>query len=150
VSASAADQSLGVYWFDNKDYVKLYGQVDPQAQIVSVNAAMAGSYQIRTVARSDSFAFDLSGISNKAITPNGDGLNDTVVFTFQNPQDSAVGGKIFDMKGAFVADMSPASAVTSGLQWDGKSSGRVVPRGVYIYEIKAEGKTFTGTVVVIR
>ena len=36
------------------------------------------------------------------------------------------------------------------LQWDGKANGRAVDSGVYIYQIRAEGKGFNGTVVVVR
>jgi gliding motility-associated-like protein len=86
---------------------------------------------------------------NKFITPNGDGLNDAVVFNFDNPKLSSFQGKIYDIRGAFVADMLPGP-VNDSLLWDAKAGGHVVPRGVYMYQIQAEGKTFTGTVVVIR
>mgnify|MGYP001579377772 FL=1 len=95
--------------------------------------------------------FDLAGVSNKVITPNGDGLNDTVIFTFDNPKQSQATGKIFDIRGALVADMSAGPLGGGGsLKWDGKAGGTTVSRGVYIYQIEAEDKTFNGTVLVIR
>jgi hypothetical protein len=149
VPASEADRKLGAYWHNGREFVKLYGRVDPADQTVRVKTAMAGTYQIRSVLRNSGFNFDISNMSNKAITPNGDGLNDTVVFVFDNPKDSGYEGKIFDVRGAFVADLRPGP-VADSLLWDGKSGGRVVSGGVYIYQIRAEGRVFNGTVVVIR
>ncbi|MBI4422271.1 MAG: hypothetical protein HY554_01000, partial [Elusimicrobia bacterium] len=60
-----------------------------------------------------------------------------------------VEGKIYDTRGAFVADMK-AGAQPDTLTWDGRMNGRVVTGGVYLYEIRSEGKTFNGTVVVAR
>ncbi|MFH1723900.1 MAG: gliding motility-associated C-terminal domain-containing protein, partial [Elusimicrobiota bacterium] len=108
-----------------------------------------GRYQLRAVERVGAFTFDTAGVSNRLITPNGDGLNDSVVFTFDNPRDSAVSGKIFDLKGARVADMFPGP-VADSLEWDARGGGQVVPGGVYIYQIEAEDSVSNGTVVVIR
>ena len=114
---------------------------------------MTGQYQIRAVYRDAGVYFDKSGLSNRVITPNGDGLNDTATFTFDNPRDSAFSGKIYDMSGAFVADMvsgASTGGTTSSLQWDGKAGGRPVAGGAYVYQVKSEGKTFNGTLLVIR
>ncbi len=46
--------------------------------------------------------------------------------------------------------MRAGSQMADTLTWDGKAGGRTVPRGVYIYQIKAEDKTFNGTIVVVR
>lgn len=151
VGAAEAPTLLSAYYAGANDTAaKLFGRVDPLEQTVHVDSALLGTYQIRTVLRDQAFSFDLSGVSNKAITPNGDGLNDTVVFTFDNPKDSLFSGRIFDIRGALIAEMKPGPLAGASLMWDGRSGGVVVPRGVYIYQIKAEGKTFNGTVVVIR
>lgn len=150
VVASAAEENLAAYWLDGSDYVKLFGKPNANEQVVGLQSAMLGNYQIRSVLRAKSFAFDIAAISNKVLTPNGDGLNDTVVFTFDNPMDSSFYGKLFDMRGAFVADMRPGPLAGGSLLWDGKSGGQTVPRGVYIYQIKAESKTFNGTVMVMK
>ncbi|MEK7744721.1 MAG: hypothetical protein AAB578_10080 [Elusimicrobiota bacterium] len=153
VPAAQAEKSLGLYWDNGTKYVKLYGKVDPTAQTVSVQGAMPGSYQIRSLVREQGFSFDLSTLSNKAITPNGDGLNDAAVLWGDNPKDSAYSGKIFDLSGAKVADMAqgPLSGTgTWSLSWDGKAGGRAVDGGVYVYQIRAEDKIFNGTLLVIR
>lgn len=148
-AAANAPDALGMYWHDGADYVRLYGNVATQDQTVSVRSGMLGDYQIRGVQRSAGFNLDLSGVSNRALTPNGDGLNDTVVFTFDNPRDSAFSGRILDMRGGLVSELR-RGPVDNSLLWDGRSAGRVVPRGVYLYRIQGEGRTFSGTVVVIR
>jgi len=114
-----------------------------------LEAKYFGQYQLRAVERAGAFSFDTSGISNRFITPNGDGRNDSVVFTFENQRDSEVKGRIFDMKGALVADMGPGP-VANSLIWDAKSGGSPVAGGVYIYQIQGEGKTHNGTIIVIK
>lgn len=150
VPAEDAAGALGVYWFNGSEYVKVFGSVNPADQTVTVRSALPGSYQIRSLVRTGGVSFDVKQMSNKVITPNGDGLNDYVTFTLDNPRDSAYSGKIYDLTGAFVADMRPGRQVADTLEWDGRAGGAAVPRGVYVYQIKAEGKTFNGTIVVIR
>lgn len=149
LSASDASGNLGMYWYTGAKWVKLYGEVDAAANTVSVNSPMAGKYQIRQLLRAESFSFDLSDVSNKVITPNNDGLNDVVLYRFENPRDSAFSGQIFDMTGSFVADMA-VGPVANSLKWTGKANGRAVDSGVYIYKIQGEDKAFTGTIVVIE
>ena len=149
INASDALNNLGAYWFNNKDYVKMFGDVDTLNQTVKVDSEMTGIYQIRTLVRNTGINLDLSGTFNKAITPNGDGLNDVTVFMLDNPKDSAFSGKIYDMHGSVISDMGPGPTSNS-LQWDGKSNGLIVPRGVYVYRIEGEGRTFSGTVMIIR
>jgi len=150
IAAADAEKNLGMYWNNGQKYVKLYGDIDPAAQTVSVKTSMTGSYQIRSLYRESGVAFDISNLTNKMITPNGDGLNDAAVFTFDNPKDSGYSGKIFDAEGAFVTDMAEGPVSGKSLKWDGKANGRTVPGGVYAYRITAEGKVLTGTLVVVK
>lgn len=149
ITASEAAQRLGLYWNNGEKYVKLYGNVDTITRLISVNTSMTGSYQIRALYRDAGVHFDVSGLTNRAITPNGDGLNDAAVFTFDNPRDSTFSGKIYSLSGSFMADMTPGP-VANSLKWDGKAGGRPVSSGAYVYQINAEGKTFNGTLLVIR
>lgn len=96
------------------------------------------------------FSFDpKSGLSNRFLTPNGDGKNDTVVFSYSNPRDAAVSGRVVDLKGANVAELSAGTAADT-LVWDGKAGGQAVPGGVYIFIIQGETLVYTGTLVVVR
>ncbi|OGR89341.1 MAG: hypothetical protein A3J74_11135 [Elusimicrobia bacterium RIFCSPHIGHO2_02_FULL_57_9] len=91
-----------------------------------------------------------TGVSNRLITPNGDGKNDTAAFALDNPQFSEVTGKIYDLKGGLVASMTHDSGPPEALIWDGKSGSTAVPGGVYIYVIEGEGKIHRGTVAVVK
>ncbi len=146
-AAGASD--LGMYWHNGAKFVKLFGKVDTLAQTVTVDTTRPGAYQIRALERTHAFHFDSSQLTNKAITPNGDGNNDTAVFIYDNPADSLVSGEIYDLRGGYVSAMV-AGPIRNSLQWDGKASGNTVPGGIYVYVIKAEDKKHTGTLVVVR
>jgi gliding motility-associated-like protein len=148
-TAAAAPEQLSVFWNNGTKWVQLYGVLDSLEQTVTVEAKYLGKYQLRAVERVGGFNFDTANLSNRMLTPNGDGKNDAVVFTFDNPRASEVKGRIFDLKGAEVATMVPGP-VSNSLMWDGKAGGNVVPGGVYIYQLESEEKTFNGTVVVIK
>lgn len=110
-----------------------------------------GEGEVRGMApRPLAFSFDASGVSNRLITPNGDGLNDAAVLSFSNPRDSSVRGRIYDLRGSFVSDMTAGPTPSLTLQWDGKGSGGAVASGIYVYVLEAEEKVFTGTLVVVR
>ena len=98
------------------------------------------------------------------MTPNGDQANNTAIFCFDNPYDSGVSGTIYSLLGSHVADMSAQQTAAPGLTgcqtgvlgqayyvtWDGRANGVVVRSGVYIYQVRAEGLSFTGTLLVVR
>ena len=87
---------------------------------------------------------------SKIFTPNGDGINDTVNISYENPIGIRVTGKIFDLNGRFTANMAEGS-MENTLKWDGKDSdGSHAPKGIYIYQLDVEGKVVNGTVVVAR
>ena len=97
--------------------------------------------------------FSIQSISpDKVFTPAAS-ANNTIEFIFNNPDNASVEGKIFDTRGAHVADMTAGTAPGS-LLWDGKESGGSIVRGgVYIYQVEASGAAaaiITGTVVAAR
>ncbi|MBI3298549.1 MAG: hypothetical protein HYZ75_10325 [Elusimicrobia bacterium] len=113
--------------------------------------------------------FTFRGYINRFITPNADQKNDLAILCADNPKDFAVRGKIFDLRGHFVADMVHTTVGPLGgalgmcdilfggqfkpqaLTWDGRvAGGGVVTSGVYVYRIEAEETAVTGTVVVAR
>lgn len=148
--AAAGPQNASVYWWNGMRWVQLYGKVDTLAQNLFLETKYFGRYQIRSVERVATFAFNLAGLSNHFVTPNGDGKNDNVVFTFDNPHDAVIRGRILDLRGrVVVADLPPGPAQNS-LQWDGTAGGRGVPGGVYIYKLDGEGQSFTGTIVILK
>jgi len=148
--ASGSAKNLGVYWHNGVEFKKLYGKVDPAAQTLTVDTPNIGLFQVRSLYRADGAVFDLSNLSSRVITPNDDGLNDVVIFTYDpGPNNAQPAGRIYDLQGRFVADMT-SGLVPNTLTWDGKMNGRAAASGVYVYEIKGDGKTFNGTIVVAR
>lgn len=138
-----------IYWHNGVEYVKLGGAFDPTESWIYIHTTRSGLYQVRQVLRASSF--EVSTIwPKKTFTPNGDGINDTINFVFENPKDSPLSGKVFNLQGAFVSDLTVGSDGSS-LVWDGKENGGApVPKGVYIYQIEVEGKNLNGTIVVAR
>lgn len=100
----------------------------------------------------EGFGVNAQKVYPRIITPNGDGWNDLFWVFYENPMDSEVHGKIYDIDGAEVTDMVHKSGAEEySLCWDGTDgSKRVVPAGVYIYQITAEGSVYNGTIIVAR
>jgi len=143
-------KNLGLFWFNGVEFKKVYGVIDPVTQTVTVESPNLGNYQIRALHRADGPVFDVSNISGRVITPNGDGNNDFVIFTYDpGPNGEGITGRMYDITGALVAEMT-GGQVPNTLVWNGRSGGRVVGGGAYIYKIQGGGKTYTGAIVVAR
>ncbi|MEK7383529.1 MAG: hypothetical protein AAB262_09620, partial [Elusimicrobiota bacterium] len=150
LAAAGSVNDLGVFWYNGAEFKKMYGRIDPAAQTVTVESPNLGVYQIRALARLAGAVFDLSNLSGRVITPNGDSLNDIAIFSYDpGPKNISAAGRIFDLRGAAVAEMAPG-LVPNTLTWDGRMNGRPATSGVYVYRITGDGKTFTGTIVVAR
>lgn len=147
---ASTPENLGVYWYNGVKWVQMYGVLDKIEQTVTVDTKYAGQYQLRLVEHVGGFGFDSAGVSNHFVTPNGDGKNDGVVFTYDNPRDSAVHSRILDLHGRVIVSDLPPGPVSNSRIWTGSAAAGPVPGGVYIYQIEAEGRVFSGTVVVLR
>lgn len=126
-------------------------------------AALAVGGFLTALSAQTTGSFRYFGPLARVITPNNDQRNDVLFFCFDNPGDGDVSGKVYTLLGAEVASLSaraPAagSACPGGLlpgsaqyaTWDGRSGGSVVRSGVYVYRLTAEGRAFSGTVLVVR
>lgn len=113
---------------------------------------------VRTLAQSGDARF--FGPLARVITPNGDRKNDIAFFCFDNPAQNGITGKIFNVLGTQVASVTGrASAAGSAcpggfnpefVTWDGKSQGSTVRSGLYVYRLEAEGRVYSGTILVVR
>lgn len=96
--------------------------------------------------------FTLTEVRHRMFTPNGDNRNDHVEFVYENPADAALAGKIYNLHGTLVAELTPGAPNT--LEWDGSmSNGVPAIAGVYVYQIEATGsetRVINGVVVVAR
>ncbi|MBI4370642.1 MAG: gliding motility-associated C-terminal domain-containing protein [Elusimicrobia bacterium] len=145
-----ADRELGLYWHNGQGRIKVYGDVDKTDQTISLETASLGGYYVQKLYREAAFDFDVTQVEPRVLTPNGDGRNDVVIFRFNNPKDSSITGRIFDLSGSRVADLT-AGPVTDSKMWDGRDfQGAYAGSGVYIYQLEAEGQIFNGTLAVAR
>ena len=89
-------------------------------------------------------------MSGRIVTPNGDGINDTVTFNVPMSDSSSIPrAQVYDVRGRRVADLSPVSATQ--LRWDGRdASGRVVGSGVYLVQISQDAALWSGVVAVAK
>jgi hypothetical protein len=157
ISIAEADRQLSLYWFNGLEWMKLGGSVDVINNKVSMYAKSLGRYALRVSYRSDSFEI-ISVQPDKIFTPKSV-YTRFIEFKYDNPKEAMVAGKIYDLRGAFVADMTDVGAGNLGsesgsLMWDGKySDGSYASGGIYIYQIEVSGtedKIINGTVVVAR
>jgi gliding motility-associated-like protein len=88
----------------------------------------------------------------RVFTPNGDGRNEQVTFSYENINESSVVCWIYDIKGAVVRQLDIEGLEDEGeFTWDGKDEDRnIAPSGIYIYQIEVEGQTINGTIVLAK
>ena len=149
ISAANAPQQLSLFWFNGVEWVKTTGLVNAADTTVNFTGGRTGLFQIRAATHAPGAT--LTRVYPRIITPNGDGWNDKAIFQFDNPELLPLSGKVYDISGAFVANLVPGLAnPDSSLAWDGKSNGATVPAGIYIYQIDLGGSPESGTIVVAR
>jgi len=92
-------------------------------------------------------------------SPNGDGVADVTRMTIRFPRGRNRGYgqllvQIFDLSGKLVRTLVDRETMLSGsisVQWDGTDgSGRPVPIGPYLYQIKIGDRRYNGLIVVAR
>lgn len=117
--------------------------------------AFLGAVQVH--AQNGGFVF--FGPLRRVITPNGDNVNDRLFLCFDNFSDSGVTARIYTLIGSEVATMTHVRGANAGCAggaspqyatWDGRAGGGVVRSGMYVYRLESEGKSHTGTFLVVR
>jgi len=88
--------------------------------------------------------FAFNGV-NRFVTPNGDRKNDTAVFLYANPQDSAGSIRVYEIRGHQVASISIDPGTTSAV-WNPVG----LPNGLYLYVITIDRASTSGVLVVVR
>jgi hypothetical protein len=148
--------NVGVLWWNGASWIKMSvdaADVDTVLNTVSFRTALPGTYQIRSFLAPTELTLDKGSVFPRIFSPNGDGVNDEVYFVVSGAA-SAVEGKIYDVAGEEVADLRLAGAgapTPDSLSWNGRDrNGDVVRAGTYIYRVKGDGKSITGTIVVAQ
>src|ERR1700733_2796633 len=86
-------------------------------------------------------------MSGRILTPNGDGIHDSVAFTLAQPPTNVPRAQVYDVRGRRVREL--ALVAPTQLRWDGRdSSGRIVGSGVYLVQISEEASLWNGVVAV--
>lgn len=102
------------------------------------------------MAVSSSAEFELIGVKPRVITAGrADGFNDRVIFSFVEP-DEKLTLRIFTLDGRKIEEINYGAAGTERLVWNAGAAGAMVSPGVYIYQLEADGKVFSGSLVVAR
>ncbi|MFH1258905.1 MAG: gliding motility-associated C-terminal domain-containing protein, partial [Elusimicrobiota bacterium] len=150
VSIETADikNRLGMFFYNGKEWIKIGGDVRQAEGTISIKTKYVGRYGVKESIRAADFT--ITNVYPKIITPNGDGKNDTANLVFDNPKDSLISCKIYDIAGRELADLKPGWN-ENVIKWDGRDNdGNTVSSGVYIYQFEVEGKAYNGTIVVAR
>ncbi|MBN1897223.1 MAG: gliding motility-associated C-terminal domain-containing protein, partial [Spirochaetes bacterium] len=118
-----------------------YGNKTIQVKIDSL-----GDYCIGAWASSGGKIANFS-ISGSLLTPNGDGRNDAIIFSFDSSlSDDRIEIKIYDSLGRLIKTLKEGQRSWFGLDEDGAK----VKSGLYIYKVQAEKDYIAGKVVVTR
>jgi hypothetical protein len=88
-------------------------------------------------------------MNGRILTPNGDGVNDSVVFNLADTPAGLPRAQVYDVRGRRVAELAPVSPTQ--LRWDGRDyAGRAVESGVYLVQISEDSALWNGVVAVAR
>ncbi|PKN02124.1 MAG: hypothetical protein CVU77_01505 [Elusimicrobia bacterium HGW-Elusimicrobia-1] len=114
------------------------------------SAVMAALVACACLAAPAPAEFRLVDVKPRVLTPGGSsGFNDRVIFSFVEP-DEKLTLRIFTLDGRKIEEIDYGAAGTERLVWNACAAGSMVSPGVYIYQLEADGKVFSGTLVVAR
>ncbi|MFH1368942.1 MAG: fibronectin type III domain-containing protein [Elusimicrobiota bacterium] len=138
---------LSVYWHNGVEFIRIGGYMDEIKKRVAIRVTKPGQYQLRQVVRASSFG--LASLDPAKVFTPGTAPYEKMTFYVDNPTGDKVTGKVFDMRGEFVADLKAVgdmTATTVTLEWDGNGARK----GVYIYQIEGDGTAVNGTIILAR
>ena len=138
-----------LYWNNSIKWVKVNGLNDPGASAISIRTKLIGEYAVKMVSPADKFG--ISSVEPKIFSPNESNITISKArFYIDNPHYSEITSAIFDIEGRVIRTSLPRELETV-LYWDGRDSGgNIVPAGVYIYQLEADGNILNGTIVVAK
>jgi len=137
------EERLRIFWRDLLDWRLSGGEVDKKKKIVTAKNVMHLSkfalFPIRFGLSADAYR-----PVRKIITPAfKDGINDAI--EFENLDGKQFTIRIYDITGKRIRILS------NNPVWDGTDDdGDIVESGVYIYQLKVEGKVISGVIAVAK
>jgi gliding motility-associated-like protein len=138
------ENMASVIWWDGFTWRRLGGQVNPALNTLSVR--IGSNMKFLAIVPAGALTAADRRPAEKIFTPNDDGINDTISFSFGD-LTSNVKVEIFDVTGRRVRSLLSLNTQ----QWDGRDDdGKVVESGVYIYQYDVDGKRISGVVAVAK
>jgi fibronectin type 3 domain-containing protein len=138
-----------LFWHNTVKWVKVNGDLDTGSSVLSLRSKIFGRYSVQYAVVPTKFG--VASVEPKIFSPDeSDSVVSRVRFFIDNPGSSEITARIFDRKGQLIKANLPRELETV-IYWDGRDvNGKVVPSGIYIYQIEADNKVINGTVVVAR
>jgi hypothetical protein len=139
------DKNYYIEYFDGHNWVSIPFSQDKNKMYITTQ--YLGKYRVVELVEPKSDQISILGCSpkKKIITPNNDGKNDYIEFHY----NSVIEGYVYDLNLGKVCKLKHRSPTV--LYFDGKDDdGRLLPAGIYIYQINAvnKNKMFKGTIVI--
>lgn len=153
---SASDLAI-YYWKESSgNWIPIGGAVDTSAETVSAKINYLHRYYALLSMKANAEARPIYNVTSSPnpFTPGRGGEQSSSVrlsFSFSRPHSSYTVA-IFTMRGQRVRLFKRDGSLAQGeLFWDGKhESGFGLPGGVYIYQIKAGGQTYSGSILMLK
>lgn len=135
------EENMRVMWWDGYEWRPFGTKVDP---VKNLAVSRTKHFSYYAVFPANPLTDDDYRAKEKIITPASiDTHNDFATFGMLGPDDVVT---IYDVNGNQVRKISG-----DDISWDGKDDyGDVVPSGIYIYQMRINGKIISGTVVVAK
>jgi len=136
ILAAVGEENLGKLAFNTMNQSSLAGRGSPDLKF----------------ATSSGFKLNEGCPRPRIFTPNGDGKNDWVTFSYKNDNLSSIVCWVYDIRGSVIRQLDIKGLEEEGeFTWDGKDKdGNLVSSGIYIYQIEVEGQTINGTIVLAK
>jgi len=148
IPANTANEKLGLYYFNGLEWIKLPGTINETNHTLTVSVNHLSKYALIAGVK-NAIVLTLVKRVPSIFTPNGDQVNDYVFFYYDGYSGKQISGKIFDLSGALMKEMS--EVVPGQMKWDGKdAAGKVMESGVYVYQIQAGDEIINGSVVLAK
>lgn len=144
-----AQSQLIIAEYDGVQWMPVGGVADIANRTVTANIRHFSTYGIIVDKGLDFY------IGPNPFTPNGDNINDEVIFKVRNVIQDRLSIKIYSLVGRFVKELEVNQSANSTqfieASWDGTDShDNKTEDGVYIYQIKYGHKKYNGTIVLAK